>query len=226
MISKTWIKRQPQFILDNLRISDREHKVYHISMDPRLGTLTPRIAHSQSMSEDRTVPRICVSLSLADAIFGYGRFLSASIDGGGKNEKTGANRDPIFHIYSKRVDGLVFPNDKLCGDASISNEAWLVADKAENTQVKMSKLGEFFLAQSRSEYGVEENDSTVIMLQVNEAAKVHLEVDIVLSAGWYKCKVDNLLNGYVPNRNTFDFKSITRKEYMDTKKVIKEKYGC
>lgn len=227
MISKGWLNKQSPFFLENSRISDISRKVYHVTLDPALKELSPRIAHSQSYSEDRSVPRICVSLSVADAIMGYGRLLSASFNGGADNEKTRSNKDPVFHIYSKVVDGLVFPNKALCGDAEITGEAWLVADKPANTSVLMDKCGEFFISKANWAYGVNaELPATEVMIQINAGSKVHLEKDTVLKSGWYKATINDHLNGLSAEdkRESFKFVNVSRDEYLKAKSAIKKIY--
>lgn len=228
MISKEWLKRQSQFFLDNSEVSDITRKVYHISLDPVLKSLTPRIAHSQTDSEDRSVPRICASLSVADAIYGYGRLLSASFSGGHGNETTRANKDPVFHIYSKTVNGCIFPKEALCGDAVQSGEVWLVADKAANTSVTFNKEGEFFISNTSYSYGVDAKEPlTEVLIQVRKEGRVHLEKDVVLQAGWYKATAADSLNGVGANgeRARFTYTKITRAHYTDAKAAIKKIYS-
>lgn len=228
MISKVWLKRQSEFFLKNIRVDNTPRRVYHISLDPALSALTPRIAHSQSYSEDRSVPRICVSLSVADAIFGYGRLLSASFHGGDDNEKTRSNKDPVFHIYSTKVEGLVHPNKKLCGDAEITGEAWIVADKVENTSVEMNKCGEFFISNANWSYGVDAKaPATEVMIQVSAGQTLHLEKDVILKSGWYKGTINDNLNGIDADdtRVRFEYAKCSRDVYMKSKAAIKAIYS-
>ncbi len=227
MISKAWLNRQPKHFIDNSITKSGKHIVYHISLDPVLKELVPRIGNNQDASEDRSIPRICVSLTLADAIAGYGRLLTASIGGGGDTEKVGANRDPIFHIYTHVADGIVVPNEKLRYDAKVSGEVWLVADKPENTSITMKKKGEFFILRSNMTYGVSTKpDVTVLLISVANGYTITLENNIILTNGWYKAVIHTALDSVdiKTSRVKFEHKSITRNEYMIGKAAIKDIY--
>lgn len=216
MISDEWVKRQLPFIRKNIKIDNTKQVVYHISLDPSIKEFKPMISHSAANSEDRTVPRVNVGVTVSDTMYGVAAINYSHVHGQIEMHNSKSNEDPVYTIYSKEVNGVVIPSDKLVYDATYTNERWLVADSPETSSYKFARAGEFFVVSSIEANGVEyEVNKTVIFLQVSRGQVVSLEKDIRLKTGFYRCTV--MSNFKNRDREYFKVTKLDRKEYNEVR---------
>jgi hypothetical protein len=141
----TWISKQnPTAAKGMTALKDID--ALHISTNPRLGTLVPRIGSRQTKTEDRTIPRICCSETVVGCIYGHSTVRDVSVE---KEVFTGTEwqdlQCPVFYIYRLNVEELVRPSKKLVMDAVRTRELWVVPYAPEACAVKPERVGQLLL---------------------------------------------------------------------------------
>lgn len=144
----TWIKNQnPHAAKGMTAVKDVD--CLHISTNPRLGKISPRVGNRQMKTEDRTIPRICCAETLLGCIYGHSAVRSVS------NTQRDFNGDewvdstmPLFHIYRFNVEEVVRPSKKLVPDAVRTKELWIVPHSPETCLVNPERMGQMLMKQS------------------------------------------------------------------------------
>lgn len=161
-----WIASQPKGIREDLSIAKCDG-IYHISTNPDIKLFMPMVGTRQLPSENRTIPRVCCSANLVDAIRGH-----AAVTGQAINRwKTG--NPGLFYIYKLPFTECIRPGKGLVADVGITNELWIVPNDPKSGAFKASVIGEFFVSNIEEEYedGIVEHEFT-IMIKANELIHV------------------------------------------------------
>lgn len=223
MISKTWLNRQDPDVIKNVEVENHKQTVYHVSQNPAIKVFKPMISLSAANSENRTIPRINVGISVCLAMFGYTRVSSANLYGASAMESGRANKDPVMTIYAKEVSGVLVPNKKLVFDAEVTGERWIVGDKPENMALKFDNVGEFFVTSTVRSSGIESgSDSTTLLMSVRRGCEVLLDKDMLLKTGFYRCIIPTLF--YKGAKVMFTYEPITAKEYKQMRAAATERF--
>jgi len=137
----TWISRQNPAIAKSMTVV-KDVDFLHISTNPGLRTMVPRIGERQMVSEDRSIPRICGSETLKGCIYGHAAVLYDILDRMTSDGKQRTDIDvPIYTVYRLNVEEVVRPTKKLVRDVVNSKELWVVPYSPEACSAKAEKVG-------------------------------------------------------------------------------------
>lgn len=110
-------------------------KLYHISSNHELGPMMPSVTRRTLEAEDRAVPRISTSTSLAGCILAYQActhdFESPDYKG--------------WYVYGLPFEHAVRPSKKLLPDVDVSDEHWLVTFCPESIAYIPRPVAKFFI---------------------------------------------------------------------------------
>lgn len=112
------------------------YKLYHVSKDPNLIYLTPRIPEQATIGfEDNTIPRICCCSSIDKCLIAM----------------CGVWDNEIFYIYQLNInsDNVIYTPKRVkqyVSDASFTKEHWIL------NQVNVKKLGSIEIDYSGDDY--------------------------------------------------------------------------
>lgn len=138
---QTWIKMQNNRIRQNAEVVTL-NQAYHISSNPKIKRFIPAISQRQAPTEDRTVPRVCVSPHLVGAICGHAAVSMDAID-------SWFNKKMFeMSIYDMPFTEYVKPNAKLVFDAEDTDEHWVVPNDMKSVTFKADIIGTFVLYSS------------------------------------------------------------------------------
>lgn len=108
----------------------------HISDNLDIRKFVPRISTRGITDEDRSIPRISVSLSLSEAIAGH-----QSTD---DIFKYNNDSDGTFQVYGFDYEHIVRPTAALVGDAHKTKEYWLTSYSKDTMEYIPKKIAKFF----------------------------------------------------------------------------------
>lgn len=135
---QSWIKMQNSKIRLNTEVVTLQ-QAYHISENPKIKRFIPAISQRQAPSEDRTVPRVCVSPHLVGAICGHAAVSMTAIDGWFDKKML------EMSIYDMPFTEYVKPNAKLVFDADYTDEYWIVPNDVKTVSFKAEIVGTFVM---------------------------------------------------------------------------------
>lgn len=135
---QAWIKMQNNRIRQNAEVVTL-NQAYHISSNPKIKRFIPAISQRQAPSEDRTVPRVCVSPHLVGAICGHAAVSMDAIDSWFDKKMF------EMSIYDMPFTEYVKPNSKLVFDAEVTDEHWIVPNDLTSVTFKAPVIGKFIL---------------------------------------------------------------------------------
>lgn len=211
---KNWLNMQPPKVKSNIEIigSDSGIKMLHISYNTKPKRFIPVIGHRQAVSEDRTVPRVCVAPSLLGCVLGYGGFEhdSQNLDKG-KKSSIGVTYQGGFKLYKFDYEFVVKPNEKLVYDQKVTDEHWLVTYSKDTVFYTPIEIGELFVRKIETEFGPDTQTITYYV-KVNET--VSFSKNINLQPGCYRVK----------SPASFQLKNWTDDESVRVSKVSEEDY--
>lgn len=179
------LDRQSRQIYKNVEIVDVSTlpagNVIHISKDKAIKKFIPVIGHRQNEQEDRTVPRVCVSATLMEAVSGYAEVFAEYLN-------TSEDYKGGYYIYRFNTELALAPNEKLVCGSGYTKEMWLVSYDEEHLEYKADIIGKFFIGTATIENEFSSKRSSAEMyIEAREA--VALTRTQVLDAGYYKATV-------------------------------------
>ncbi len=173
---------------------DAEHRnLLHISRDPNLGMMYPRICERQMKSEDRTIPRVVGAPTILGCVSGYGTI----IDDQYIHKKAKKINDVWlngYYIYDIDYDWRFRPSDKLVPHQKSSGEVWLLGYNEDNKNYKPSKIGKFFIISILQDFtdslaGSNFTSEVRIYVEINSSEPIHLSKNIQLNKGYWEIKI-------------------------------------
>ena len=200
----------------------RDLDCLHISTNPRLGKMIPRIGNRQMSSEDRTIPRISCAESIVSCIYGHSDVLQTSVK---FREFSGDAwvdiKVPMFHIYRLNIEEAVRPSKKLVGDAVRTRELWIVPYAPEACNVQPERIGQFIMKNNVDiRTGSSRTITNTFVLKLIVPAKLN---DEVLPIGHYQFRIKGSLTALGDNpevNEAYDIKSISGVEFATVVKSM------
>lgn len=131
----------PDSVKKNLTVVAPENdkvRVYHLSTDPNLKKLIPRVPSRRMITENDQIPRACTSNSILGAIIGYQATLGDFMDHDPKEFNGG------WYIYELEAECCVKPKRMLVDDGVRSGECWLVPYSKDTWEWKARRVGKLF----------------------------------------------------------------------------------
>lgn len=129
-----WLGMQNPSVISSLAAVeyDEPTPVYHISDNPSIRMFSPRIPHYRGGDEDATIPRVCVSVSLADTILGTSYYYTDEID---------KLRGMTFTLYRFDVKEAIRPTKKILQYPRAIGELWIVPHLLTNYELTPEVVG-------------------------------------------------------------------------------------
>lgn len=156
-----WLAMQSRQVKANAEIVNLP-QTYHISENAKIKNFVPMIGDRQAPSEDRTVPRVCCSESIYDAIKGHAA-VSNSMIGGWSRGKI-----EIFNVYEFAFNEYIKPNKKLVFDADVTNELWVVPYSPKTTYFKAAIVSKFTMSDYALSFNEGQSEETVTFVGVTD----------------------------------------------------------
>lgn len=205
-------------------VQSKDYPALHISSDPNLKQLIPRIGQRQGDMEDRTVPRVCVSSTLIGCLVGYAAAEYEFMNKLPKNKQPKGLKDTWrggWYIYQIPYEYALKPNHKLVYDATLSKEFWLVNYKA-NVKYIPNKVGKIFINQAERIYtGSGYIEKYIYYLKVDENIILDYyekkDVHVRLKKGCYRLTLEK--DGGYDYRDDFNIESIPESEFEKIRKA-------
>lgn len=160
-----WLGMQNPETLKSLNVVeyDTPQNVYHISDNASIRIFSPRIPHYRGGEEDATVPRVCVSVSLADTLYGTSYYY---LD----NPKL---RGTTFTLYKFEVSEAIRPTKKILQYPKAIGELWLVPHTLTNYELEPEVVAKVTVVE------VKDSDATITLV-------VNCTEDVPFGAGYDK----------------------------------------
>lgn len=228
----------PEEVVKEITPEHREDAKYpnflHISRDPKLGTMVPRICERQLKQEDRIMPRVVGSPTLLGCIIGYSSIIS---DYDSRDKAENKNRDWLngYYIYSIDYDWRFTPSSKLVPDFKESDEQWLLNYNPDNKEYQPKKIGRFFAVSGVRDFTQSVNGSNYVSsitfyVQVDAAEGIQLSPKIKLEKGCHSVTIPygvNLNSTSITWKkdSTIETKSIETADFFLTKKLTANLLG-
>lgn len=212
-----WLKLQSRKVRSNVTIIQAPC-AYHVSMDAKVKNFTPMIGDRQGDTEDRTIPRVCCSLSIHKAISGHAAVAYDSVRTWNKGKV------PIFSIYEFGFNEYLKPNEKLVFDASVTDEIWIVPHSPETTYFKAPVVGEFVLLRIEELYDRGSNNTVFTYVGVTNKP-VLIAKDVYINGGFELIlKAGGKVNDYVYDNDftVVSVKQCSASVYSNTVKTIEK----
>lgn len=208
-----WLSLLPKNKRNNLKVVHRDEVdrqyLYHLTMDARLRTMAPQVSQRTLSAEDRAIPRISTSTSLAGCMLGY---QSTTHDFQQQHYRG-------WYIYGLEYDYAVIPNKRLLPDVDVSEEFWLVTYDGSTTAYKTKMLAKFFIETMRVTRRLRKTVNSYIGY-----------VDVLTDAGFYLTKTRKIPKGkyrvtwegenlYHERDDTFLVEAISASEFDSVNRV-------
>jgi hypothetical protein len=169
---------------------------------------SPQMPRRAAISEDNTVPRICVSSNLLGCIIGYSGLTHDF-----------HKHDDLNGIYINKIDFdyCVRPNDKLVYDASVSDEHWLLSYNKNTFKYKPITVGKMFIhevtySRNQNKKSKYPEETMLLYIEITDSdVTVNFDSKFKLTKGYYKATVKNDVSSNI--------KKITKAEYDDKKSL-------
>ncbi len=223
-----FINNLPNKIKDNIKIvesTDTQPFVLRIdNKTPKY--FEPLVPLSTSSDEDRSLPRVCVSSNLTDAILGIARLPKMFIENNFYNEAVdpdaGINKKSnIFHISLIPYNYAVKANEKLLPDVELTNEMWLVGYNKDNQKYYPEVVGHMFITNINITYKEHNNKKPLVYLDcyinIEKDIDVYLKPNRKVSKGYYNLKIEKDNNG------DLRLSKIDKKDFDKLSKVVLSK---
>lgn len=213
-LQEHWDKQNAR-VRANTVIVDRETmpigQLLHITHDRR-PVYTPRIGMRQADSEDRTVPRITVSDTLAGCIIGHSMVDAETLAVPYRRSPDFLNG---FYIRSLDFDVALKPNAKMVYDQPATNEHWLVGYDQDHQVYTSRVIGQFYVPEITSITKPDKLNDVIMTLRIRVKEALWLTASQQLEPGYYECKF--LLNHKTTYKHRVDqIKPISQSEYRNT----------
>lgn len=189
-----WLYNQRPDLKKNVKIVSGV-KWLHISQDPSVKEMIPRIGWRQTQDEDRTTPRISGAETLRGCIYGHSNVRCNIINGQNFNKDNWSDGLPIFHIYEVSDLDFLLPNNKLVPEADVSKELWIVPYCPEALVIKPKRIGRMIPYEVSSIMSMGKwTESNSFYIECNET--ITLDDDTVLLQGKYRFDIDGQLDPF------------------------------
>lgn len=204
---ETWLNRQApdtKKSLTPLRIADRDF--LHISSNPTLGDMRPRVGERQLEGEDRTIPRICGSETVVGCIYGHSSIHHSSID-----DTEEYSPVTVFHLYRLDAEEIVRPSKRLVPDVVMTKELWIVPYCPQTCKIKPSKVA--LLMPVKIVRTTESGVTSIVnhfYLSVRTPIKLH---EKVLEPGYYSFSLSGDLTPIKGVSEPENFKTIAQTDW-------------
>lgn len=230
-----YLKTPPKKVRENLTVIEPTNKVphlLHITVDPQLPPLFPRVSKRIVENEDSTTGRVCVSAHLEDCISGYAQidhlFELGQPNGvpegsefwGSKHE--GATFTGGWYIYKIPFTYAFKPNSELVPSADETNEIWLL--DIDNTYYVPELIGSFFLESKSIVYRDKKGKEITYKWYYDFKEPVRVNNDKVLEKGTYS-STDSFITKITENgervkasEKARDYRRVPEDQYKEIKK--------
>lgn len=123
-----WLGMQHPDLLGSLSVVEYEEPrgVYHISDNASITMFSPRIPHYRGGAEDATIPRVCVSVSLIDTLYGTSYYY---LDNPSLLRMS-------FTLYKFEVTEVIRPTKKILQYPKAIGELWIVPHLLTNYELE------------------------------------------------------------------------------------------
>lgn len=159
----------------------------HISHNVNPKRFIPVIGHRQAHSEDRTVPRICVSTCLVGTILGHSAFENMAQDSDfNKKDMHGVAYKGGLKIYKFEYEIAVRPNAELVYDSDVSDEHWLITYNKDTVTYKPIEIGELFIKRIVFDFSDKGKREAEVVYYVKVNEEIEFGFEKPLKPGCYK----------------------------------------
>lgn len=182
-----WIESQWDIISRNVR-AVKDKPFFHISTNPNLKEMQPRVPRRTVEGEDLTVPRICGCETIDGCIYGFQSMYASIRDSVSFDGTKWSKVDyPIYTIYQLPVEDIIRPSNKLVPNSVLTKELWIVGNSMESQFVSPVKVGCLLPIRS-TEMTTKKGKEirTTFLIRTNTDIKLG---DDKLSAGFYKFSI-------------------------------------
>lgn len=188
-----WMKLQTHKVKSNIAVVDNTEgkgpPLYHITYDRDPGKFTPIIGHRQAYSEDRSVPRICVSSTIVGTILGHSAFEDKSVElEVNKKDGHGVVYHGGFYLFEFPYKVAVRPNEKLVYDQDVSDEHWLVTYNKDTVYYKPELVGVVIPTEISTTLSASKKPQTSVIYYIKVDKDIPFSKTKVLSPGFYKVR--------------------------------------
>ena len=129
-----WINLNKDAI-NNGKIERADTSIYRIDLaTPKV--FTPRLPKSTLSGECESIPRICASRTIADAMVGYNKLVADAY-----SYMCGNIDNITYEISALKVPEIFSPSDSLVPNAGITNEVWVVNYNGQYNEVTPDIIG-------------------------------------------------------------------------------------
>lgn len=131
---KYWLSIQKPEYANSFRVYEPSEELYHVSNDSEIKNFFPKIPNVLKEDEDNTIPRICTSTTILDALIGMVDTSSVS--------RLGAR---ILTVYRFKPQISVRPTKKALPNISELNERWIVGYDPTRTDYSSDKVADIWV---------------------------------------------------------------------------------
>ena len=223
-----FINELPNKLKDNIKIIEStESQPFVLRIDNRVPKyFEPLVPLSTSSDEDRSLPRVCVSSNLTDAILGIARLPKIFIENNFYNQaldpEVGINKKSnIFHISLIPYNYAVMANEKLLPDVELTNEMWLIGYNKDNQRFYPEVVGHMFITNINITYKEHNNKKPLVyfdcFISIEKDTDVYLKPNRKVSKGYYSLRIEKDNNG------DLRLSKIDKKDFDRLSKVVLSK---
>lgn len=209
--------------------------LYHISANPDLKVMIPKIPLRTLRSEDSSFPRVCVSSSWMGCVYGH----SGTLTDFETNKVPSQDWLGGYVIYRTPFKYALRPHTSLLSDVNVSDEHWLFDLGADvQSQFQTVRVGECFISAIQTDIVKDENGKkwkakspTFYIETTQDNFPIWLcggEFTVV-KAGWYKLQIPTYYwRRGVLNPDGMSIDRITEAEYRAAKheSVVMLSHNC
>lgn len=173
--------------------------VLHISKNKDLDVMVPYVCMRTQKGEDRTVPRVSTSPSLAACLIGYDSSIEEWLEGKKDTDGHGQNEIPWcggWYIYAIPFEYALLPSQKLLKAARQTDELWLVSYNKSTWSYRPRKVGKlFYTAVSHKSDGPDKKLEIDLCIELTHPGiRIPFSKGVVLDPGYYQITSDRLLD--------------------------------
>ena len=206
-----------------LRIDNRTPKFF--------SPLLPLSSSEDIRREDRTVPRVCVSLNLVDCILGIARLHKEFIENNVPDERN--KKGNIYSISAIPFLLAVKPDKKLLFDVDLTDEHWLIGYNEDTQKFYPVNVGEMFITNISIPYKEHNNFKPLTYMKcfvnIKSDVGVMIKPNRPVEKGYYKLlieKDDNgkLRLGEIEKTDFTQMKKVVSKENIEYKNSLIDRW--
>jgi hypothetical protein len=171
----------------------------HISKNKDLDIMIPYICTRAASDEDRSIPRVCVSPSIAACLVGYDSTIEEWMEGQTAKDGFGQNDIPWcggWYIYAIPFEYVLKPSPELLKAVTRTDEMWLVNYNPKTWAYRPRKVGKLFYTavSHKSEEGGKVLRVDMCLELTQPGIRVPFCKGLNLEPGYYHIRSDKLLN--------------------------------